>query len=133
MGNVITHDSFKWALGDPPLVTACCRYCRTMDDVVTYKAEKDRNHVASGIDCYMKQYGVSEQETFELFSRRVEDAWMELNEEFIACKDVKLPITMRVISFARSMEILYKNKDHFTNVAELINPIKSLLVDPVMI
>ncbi|XP_076903775.1 epi-cedrol synthase-like [Bidens hawaiensis] len=133
MGNVITHDSFKWALSDPPLVAACCRYCRTMDDVVTYKAEKERHHVASGIECYMKQYGVSEQESYELFSRKVEDAWIELNGEFIACKDVKLPITMRVISFARSMEVLYKNKDHYTNVGELINPIKSLLVDPVMI
>ncbi|XP_076912357.1 epi-cedrol synthase-like [Bidens hawaiensis] len=75
MGNVITHDSFEWALSDTPLVYACCRLCRTMDDIVTH------------------EYGVSEQETYELFIRRVEDAWIELNGEFIACKDVKLPIT----------------------------------------
>ncbi|KAI3806797.1 hypothetical protein L1987_22712 [Smallanthus sonchifolius] len=133
MGNVITHESFKWALNDPPLVNACCLLCRTMDDIVTHKAEQDRKHVASGIACYMNQYGVNEQQTYELFNKRVEDAWKEVNGEFMTCKDVKLPITMRVINFARSMEVLYKNKDHFTNVGEeLKNCIKSLLVDAVI-
>ncbi|KAI7745250.1 hypothetical protein M8C21_005067 [Ambrosia artemisiifolia] len=61
------------------------------------------------------------------------NAWTELNGEFIACKDATLPIKMRVIDFARSMEVLYKNKDHFTNVGdELKNHIKSLLVDAII-
>ncbi|KAI3760838.1 hypothetical protein L1987_51237 [Smallanthus sonchifolius] len=37
MGDVITHETFKWALNDPPLVNACCLLCRTIDDVVTHK------------------------------------------------------------------------------------------------
>ncbi|KAI3760837.1 hypothetical protein L1987_51236 [Smallanthus sonchifolius] len=132
MGDVITHETFKWALNDPPLVNACCLLCRTIDDVVTHKAEQDRDHVASGIECYMKQYGVSEQQTYELFKQKVEDAWKELNREFMVCEDVKLPITMRVINFARSMGVFYTYKDHFTNVGEeLIIHIKSLLVDAV--
>ncbi|KAK1410788.1 hypothetical protein QVD17_37327 [Tagetes erecta] len=133
MGNVITKESFEWALNNPPLVTTCCRLCRTVDDIATHKAEKDRKHVASSIECYMNQYGVSEKQTYELFNKRVEDVWKEVNKEFITCKDVTLPITMRVINFTRSLEVFYKNKDHFTNVGEeLIKHINSLLVDVVI-
>ncbi|KAI7745249.1 hypothetical protein M8C21_005066 [Ambrosia artemisiifolia] len=104
-----------------------------MDDIVTHKAESDRNHVASGITCYMNEFGISEEQTYEVFDERVKSAWTELNGEFIACKDATLPIKMRVIDFARSMEVLYKNKDHFTNVGdELKNHIKSLLVDAII-
>ncbi|KAK1410789.1 hypothetical protein QVD17_37328 [Tagetes erecta] len=133
MGNVITKETFEWALKNPPLVTTCCRLCRTVDDIATHKEEKDRKHVASSIECYMNQYGVSEKQTYELFNKRVEDVWKEVNKEFVTCKDVTLPITTRVMNFARSMEVLYKNKDHFTNVGEeLIKHINSLLVDVVI-
>ncbi|MFS7912818.1 putative epi-cedrol synthase [Helianthus anomalus] len=133
MGDVITHETFKWALNDPPLVNACCRLCQTMDDNVNHESAQDRKHVASGIKCYMNEFGVSEEQTNELFKERVEDAWKELNGKFITCKDVKLPTTMRVINFARSMEFLYKNKDHYTNVGdELINHTMYLLVDAVI-
>ncbi|KAJ0951794.1 putative epi-cedrol synthase [Helianthus annuus] len=133
MGDVITHETFKWALNDPPLVNACCRLCRTMDDIVNNESEQGRKHVAFSIKSYMNEFGVSEEQTNELFNERVEDAWKELNGEFIACKDVKLPTTTRLINFARSMEVLYKNKDHYTNIGdELINHIKSLLVDAVI-
>ncbi|PWA90236.1 Epi-cedrol synthase [Artemisia annua] len=133
MGNIITDEVFKWAFSNPPLVIACCRLCRTMDDLVTYKEEEDRKHVASGIMCYRKQFNVSEEQACELYNRKVEDAWKEVNAEFISCKDVKLPIRMRVINFARSMDVLYKNKDNFTHVGEeLINHITSLLVDGII-
>lgn len=133
MGNIITDEVFKWAFSNPPLVNACCLLCRTMDDLVTYKEEEDRKHVATGIMCYRKQFNVSEEQACELYNRKVEDAWKELNAEFISCKDVKLPIRMRVINFARSMDVLYKNKDHFTHVGEeLINHINSLLVDGII-
>ncbi|PWA68853.1 Epi-cedrol synthase [Artemisia annua] len=133
MGNIITDEVFKWAFSNPPLVNACCLHCRTMDDLVTYKEEEDRKHVATGIMCYRKQFNVSEEQACESYNRKVEDAWKELNAEFISCKDVKLPIRMRVINFARSMDVLYKNKDHFTHVGEeLINHINSLLVDGII-
>ncbi|KAL7616204.1 hypothetical protein Lser_V15G00813 [Lactuca serriola] len=133
MGDVITDKTFEWAFPNPPLVKACCVLCRIMDDIVTHKEEQERKHVASGIECYMKQFDVTEQHVYQLFNERVEDAWKEMNKESFICKDVKMPVIMRVINLARAMDVLYKNKDHYTHVGEeLISHINSLVVDAII-
>ncbi|KAL7618016.1 hypothetical protein Lser_V15G00172 [Lactuca serriola] len=133
MDDAITDNTFKWVLTNPPLVKACCVLCRIMDDIVTHKEEQERNHVASGIECYMKQFDVTEQHVYDVFNERVEYAWKEINKESLICKDVKMHVIMRVINLARVMDVLYKNKDHFTHVGEeLISHIKSLVVDAII-
>ena len=37
MGDIITDDSFKWVLTNPPLIKASSEICRIMDDVVGHK------------------------------------------------------------------------------------------------
>ena len=50
------------------------------------------------------------------------------------CKDIPMPLMMRVINLARVMDVLYKHKDGFTNVGEeLKGHIKSLVVHPISI
>ncbi|XP_071714758.1 alpha-isocomene synthase-like [Rutidosis leptorrhynchoides] len=135
MGDVVKDETFKWAHSMPRLVKSCCVICRIRDDLVSAKEEQERLHVASSIQCYMKEHDhVSEQQVHDLFNQNLEDAWKEMNEELLKRKDVDVPIVMLVINFARSMEVLYTNKDHFTHVGpELINHIKSLFVDPIPI
>ncbi|KAK1433297.1 hypothetical protein QVD17_10207 [Tagetes erecta] len=134
MGDVITDETFKWALTMPPLARSCCSLCRAMDDIVTHKEEQERMHVASGIQCYMNEHDVSEQQVYDLFNEKVEEDWKQMNLEFLRCKDVATPVKMLVINLARAMDVLYKNKDHFTHVGEeLINHIKSLVVNPIVI
>ncbi|KAI3499842.1 hypothetical protein L1887_35656 [Cichorium endivia] len=134
MGNIIKDKTFKWVFTNPPLVKACCVLCRIMDDIVTHKEEQERKHVASAIECYMNQFDVPEQHVYDLFNKKVEDAWKEMNRESLICKDVEWTVVMRVINLARAMDVLYKNKDHFTHVGEeLINHIKSLIVDAIIV
>ncbi|KAL4560037.1 hypothetical protein LXL04_032185 [Taraxacum kok-saghyz] len=131
MGDVITDDTFEWAFTNPPLVKACCVHCRIMDDIVTHM---ERQHVASGVECYMNQFDVTEQHVYSVFNKKVEDAWKEMNREYLIRKDIKMPIVMRVLNLARAMDVLYTNKDHFTHVGEeLITHIKHLLVDDIII
>ncbi|XP_076913015.1 alpha-isocomene synthase-like [Bidens hawaiensis] len=133
MGDVITDDTFKWALTMPPIAKACCVLCRVMDDIVTHKEEQGRTHAASGIECYMNEYGVTEQHVYDLFNKKVEEAWKEMNQESLKCKDVEMPVITRVINLARAMDVLYKTKDHFTHVdEELVSHIKSLVVDAII-
>ncbi|KAI3760840.1 hypothetical protein L1987_51239 [Smallanthus sonchifolius] len=129
MGDIITDESFKWALTFPPVVKASCTVCRFQDDVVTHKEEQERNHVLSGIQCYVKEFDVSEEHVIDLFLEKVEVAWTEMNRESLMSKDVPMPIIIRVINFARVIEVLYKYKDNFTHVGEeQQNHIKSLLI-----
>nr|GFB62552.1 alpha-isocomene synthase [Tanacetum cinerariifolium] len=51
-GNIITDATFRW-VSTTPLVRTCCVLTRIMDDIVTHK---ERIHVASGIECYMKEF-----------------------------------------------------------------------------
>ncbi|KAI3736626.1 hypothetical protein L2E82_26540 [Cichorium intybus] len=55
MGDVITDEPFKWASTFPPLVKASCELCRSQDDIVSHMEEQEREHVASGVECYMYQ------------------------------------------------------------------------------
>ncbi|KAL7616054.1 hypothetical protein Lser_V15G03170 [Lactuca serriola] len=133
-GNVKTDELFHWLFSYPPIVKASCGVCRVMDDIVTHKWEQERKHVASVIECYTKEFDVNKEHLPGFFNEKVEDAWKEMNKESITCKDVKMTINIRVINLARIMDLLYKNKDHFTHVGEeLISHVKSLLVDPIFI
>ncbi|KAD4888452.1 hypothetical protein E3N88_20525 [Mikania micrantha] len=134
MGEIITDNTFKWAFDMPPLVRACCVISRVMDDIVTHEEEQKRIHVASAIECYMKEHGFIQQDVYDLLNKKTEESWKEINHESLKCKDVEMTVIMRVINLARAMDILYKDKDHFTNVdEELINHIKSLVVDVVVV
>ncbi|XP_071737758.1 beta-caryophyllene synthase-like [Rutidosis leptorrhynchoides] len=131
MGDVITNESFKWAFSNPPLVKACCKLCRFQDDIVTHEEEQERKHVASTVECYLKESNVSKEYVIDLFLQKVDNSWKEINLESLNCKNVvPLQLVMRVINLARVIEVLYKDKDNFTHVGEEVqNHIKALLVD----
>ncbi|PRQ31672.1 putative (-)-germacrene D synthase [Rosa chinensis] len=63
MGDIVTKDSFEWIFSDPKIVKTSSVVCRLMDDIVSHKFEQKRGHVASAVECYMKQYGATEEET----------------------------------------------------------------------
>ncbi|GJT40036.1 beta-caryophyllene synthase [Tanacetum coccineum] len=133
MGDVVTDESLKWALAKPPIVKASCAIARLMDDITSHKEEQERKHVASSVESYMKQYEVTEEYVHSLFNKQIEDAWKAITRESLVCKDVSMPIIMRVINLTRVMDVLYKHKDSFTHVGEeVIDHIKSLLVRPII-
>ena len=95
--------------------------------------EKERGHVASSIDCYMKQYGVSEEETIDVFNKRIVDSWKDINEEFLMRPTrVPMPVLNRVLNLTRVVDLLYKKGDAFTHVGKLMKDCVGLLfIDPV--
>ncbi|CAL2254429.1 unnamed protein product [Prunus armeniaca] len=106
---------------------------RLMDDIAGYKFDKERGHVACSIDCYMKQHGVSEQETLDVFNKQVVDLWKDINEELLIKPTVvPRPVLMRVLNLTRVVDLLYKRGDGFTHVGKHMKDIvASLFLDPV--
>nr|CAC12732.1 putative sesquiterpene cyclase [Artemisia annua] len=134
MGDIVTDEAFKWALTKPPIIKASCAIARLMDDIHSQKEEKERIHVASSVESYMKQYDVTEEHVLKVFNKKIEDAWKDITRESLVRKDIPMPLMMRVINLAQVMDVLYKHKDGFTNVGEeLKDHIKSLLVHPIPI
>ncbi|KAB2594843.1 (-)-alpha-pinene synthase-like [Pyrus ussuriensis x Pyrus communis] len=128
MGGIVTDEVFQWLSNNPKILKASNTIFRLMDDIGGHKLQdiilntlnnistilkcltiktfdKERGHVASSIDCYMKQYGVSEQKTLDVFNKQVVDMVVDL---------------------------VYKKGDGFTHVDKFMKDIiASLFINPV--
>ncbi|CAJ2652662.1 unnamed protein product [Trifolium pratense] len=134
MGDSAIEDIFKWVSNWPKIVTAANVLCRIKDDIVTSEFEQKRGHVSSFVECYMEQYEISRQAAIQEGQRRIVDAWKDMNEECLRPTKVPMPFLTRILNICRVMEVIYKDKDNFTNTeGELKTFIKALLVDPVPI
>ncbi|NP_001234766.1 sesquiterpene synthase 12 [Solanum lycopersicum] len=131
----ISKETFEWMINEPLIVRASSLIARAMDDIVGHEVEQQREHGASLIECYMKDYGVSKQEAYVKFQKEVTNGWMDINREFF-CPDVEVPkfVLERVLNFTRVINTLYKEKDEYTNSkGKFKNMIISLLVESVEI
>ena len=96
--------------------------------------EQERGHVASAVECYIRQYGVSKEEAYDEFKKLIENAWKDLNEEFLQPTAVPVPVLARALNFSRVMDVLYKDEDEYTLVGPLMKDlVAGMLIDPVPI
>ncbi|KAJ0102369.1 hypothetical protein Patl1_04328 [Pistacia atlantica] len=133
MGDVVTEESFDWVISNPKIVKASSIIGRLMDDIAGHKDEQKRAHVASAVECYMNQHNVSEEEAVKLLRELVEDAWKDINEEFIKPAAVPMPLLERVLNLTRVIDLLYKEDDCYTNSHLMKRLVASLLTDPVLL
>lgn len=129
----ITKEAFEWLIGDPLIVRASSIICRLTDDIVGHKFEQERGHVDSAVECYMKQYGKTEEETVKELKEKVSDAWKDINKECLKPFALfPMPILTRVVNLARVIEMVYDDEDKYTHSSELKAIITSVLVDPIL-
>ncbi|KAJ0099813.1 hypothetical protein Patl1_20694 [Pistacia atlantica] len=94
--------------------------------------EQERGHVASAIECYMKQHGVSEEEAVKMMKVHVEKAWKDMNEDMLKPTSVSMNKLERVLSYACAIHVIYyKSGDSFNNPHKLKDKVALLLRDPV--
>ncbi|KAK6116877.1 hypothetical protein DH2020_049368 [Rehmannia glutinosa] len=129
--NSATKEAFDWLMKKPKIQVANVTICRVIDDVATYEIEKKRGQTVTGIECYMNEYGVSEEEAMKEFNNIAENAWKDMNEEFVKTKDVSMEITKRIVNLARLIDVVYKhNQDGYTHPEKVLKPcINGLLVE----
>ncbi|KVH54711.1 hypothetical protein Ccrd_025694 [Cynara cardunculus var. scolymus] len=131
MGDLVTDDSFKWILTKPLIFRQSNVIGRLLDDIVSHKEEQERKHVASCVETYMKQYDATEQDAYDYFNKKVEDAWKDINRESLIIKEVPRPLIMRVINMTRTTHYLYRDGENFTHPGEeFIEHVKSLFIHP---
>ncbi|XP_074321458.1 (-)-drimenol synthase-like [Silene latifolia] len=135
MGELATEEAFEWLSQTPKPVKASCIIGRLIGDIASYKLEKNRDHVASAVQCYMSQYGVSEEEAEEKLRELVEDAWKDLNQEMLRPTKLPRPMMMRILNLSRVIEVFYRlGEDDYSVVSEnMKEKIHAVLIDPVMV
>ncbi|XP_054817718.1 sesquiterpene synthase-like [Prosopis cineraria] len=107
--NSATKDVFDWIIQVPKMVRPSSIITRVINDMGSHKFEKKRLHVASIIECSMNQHGISELETYELLQKELEDAWKDINEEYL--KEIFVPkvVLQCVVNFTSIVELVYGN------------------------
>ncbi|XP_052479372.1 (+)-delta-cadinene synthase isozyme XC14 isoform X2 [Gossypium raimondii] len=134
MEDSITKETFNWAFNDPKIVRASCTICRLMSDIVGHKVERERVHVSSAVECYMKQYGVSMQEAYDELYKQINNAWKDINEEFLKPTAAPTSALNRILNLARFIDLLYTGEDAYTQVGESAKTsITALLIDSIPI
>ncbi|XP_006356724.1 (E,E)-germacrene B synthase-like [Solanum tuberosum] len=134
MEEFISKDTFEWLMNEPLIVRAASLISRAMNDIVGHEVEQERGHVASIIECYMKEYGASKQEAYIKFQKEVSTAWKDINKEFFRPTKVPMFVLERVLNLTRVIDTLYKEEDEYTNAkGKLKNMINSILIESVKI
>nr|GLL43478.1 (-)-germacrene D synthase-like [Ipomoea trifida] len=129
----VTKEIFDWVTNEPLMVRASAIIARLMDDIAGHKDEQQRGDVDSTVECYIKQYGKSEEETVKELQEQITNAWKDINQECLKPTVVPMRILIQIANLARVIDLPYKNGDIYTHsTTELKVVITSLLVDPVV-
>ncbi|XP_074556737.1 (S)-beta-bisabolene synthase-like [Curcuma longa] len=131
---ISTKDAFEWFATFPKIIEACAMIVRITNDITSTEREQKRVHVASTVDCYMKEYGTSKDVACEKLLGFVEDAWKTINEELLTKTGLSREVIELSLHSSRSTELIYKHVDAFTEPnTSMKENIFFLLVHPIPI
>ncbi|KAL6202272.1 hypothetical protein ACLB2K_025980 [Fragaria x ananassa] len=131
MGTIVTIESLDWLFNDPKIVNSTSVIGRLRGDIVSHEFEQKRGHLAPAVECYLKEHGAPEEEAETELNKQVSSAWKDVNEACIHPTRIPMLLLMRPLNLARTIEVIYKFEDCFTQTgAELEGFVKALLIDP---
>ncbi|PIN05646.1 5-epiaristolochene synthase [Handroanthus impetiginosus] len=107
--NSAPKEAFDWAMKQHRLQVATAILGRIMNDTASHKFEKKRGQPTTGIECYMNEYGVSEEEALKEFYNIAENAWKDINEEFVKKNDISMEIIITAVNLSRVTYVVYKH------------------------
>ncbi|KAK9079256.1 hypothetical protein SSX86_000926 [Deinandra increscens subsp. villosa] len=121
MGEIVSQDDVAWYESHPKILQASELISRLQDDVMTYqcyvnfnKFERKRGQSATGVDAYMKTYGMSEKEAIEELKKMIKDAWKDINEGCLKPREVSMHVLAPILNLARMIDVVYRYDDGFT-------------------
>ncbi|KAK1373806.1 Valerianol synthase TPS8 [Heracleum sosnowskyi] len=124
-----TVEACSWAKGFPTIINSLNLVGRLQNDIVNYEEEKQRNHVATSIYCYMKEHGGTKEEAVAELERRIENAWKDANESLMKPTPVSTEVLMRPLNMMRMIDVTYKYADGYTHPDFLKKHVEAMFID----
>ncbi|KAL6204841.1 hypothetical protein ACLB2K_022108 [Fragaria x ananassa] len=94
--------------------------------------EQKRGHVSSAVECYMKEFGVTEEEASIGLCRQASDAWKDINESLLLPNAVSRTVLTRIHCITCAIDVVYKYGDGYTAPDDTLkNLIASTLIEQV--
>nr|WHU05671.1 terpene synthase TPS8 [Freesia caryophyllacea] len=127
----VTKDTLEWVLSMPNILKASTLIGRLLNDIKTTKLEHERMHLASSMQIYMNEAGVTEAMAIAKLNRMVADFWKDINKELLDALPFQKDFNTLTLNFARTLEVLYKHEDAFTHGSIQREQIDLMLVWPI--
>lgn len=126
--DVATKEAFEWVIGCNDVVKACAEVGRFMDDMSAFKNGKNKNDVASSVECYINEHNVTSEVALAKIGSLVEEAWKTMNHARFEYRAM-LPVVQRVTNLTMCTAFMYHDKrDAYTYNEGLKETIESLFV-----
>ncbi|KAL5764459.1 hypothetical protein ACOSP7_016822 [Xanthoceras sorbifolium] len=130
---IAAKNAFQWLRNDPKLARDAYAIIRILDDIASHEFEQKRQHVASAVECYIKQYGASREEAVGELNKMVQDIWKSVNEECMKPAIIPIRHLNLIVNNIRLTEVTYKDIDGYTNPDYLKTYITKFFIDPMPI
>ncbi|KAG6768318.1 hypothetical protein POTOM_027226 [Populus tomentosa] len=124
-------EELEWLTSKAKISEAGCLFLRLMNDIVTHEFEQKREHCASAIECYMKEYGVSMNEAVKELQKTCADAWKDINEDCLKPTAISMNLLNVCVNNARATDVVYESNDAYTNASCLKARISLLFVEKI--
>ncbi|XP_037491104.1 probable terpene synthase 6, partial [Jatropha curcas] len=97
---------YEWLKVNPKIVNASNIIGRLVNDIVSHEEKrKGPGHCASSVECYKKEYGVTEEKAVEEILKICGNAWKDMNEECMRPTSIPKPILECVVNMAHIIEV----------------------------
>ncbi|CAL9217279.1 unnamed protein product, partial [Arabidopsis halleri] len=109
------NQTTEWFKSKPKILQACYVLFRLENDIDRYEEEMRRGEVANGVNCYMKQHGVTKELAVSEIKKMIRDNHKTVMEEFLTTKCVPHPVLVRCLNMVRLIKLYYTEGDGYTN------------------
>ncbi|KDP24703.1 hypothetical protein JCGZ_25439 [Jatropha curcas] len=130
MGKFAGIKEYEWLKANPRIANAVKIIGRLLNDTVSHEDEQKRGGRASSVECYKKEYGVTEEMAVEEILEFCRNAWKDINEECMRQSSTPRPILECLVNIARITEVAYTFDDGYTNPSSLKDKVISLFLEP---
>jgi hypothetical protein len=102
-----------------------------MTSFIYLKDEQKRGDCASGVECYMKQYDVSEKRAIEEIQKMDVNAWKDINEDCMRPTNAPMLLLQHFANLPRVTEVVYAKDDAYTIPLSLKDYVALLYIEQV--
>ncbi|CAL9220828.1 unnamed protein product [Arabidopsis halleri] len=116
MKDINEKEAYDWLNSNPQIIKNLSLMFRLANDVGTYETEMSRGEVANGLNCYMKQHGVTKEEASRELRKMYRDNKKVVMEEFLNSHDhVPRQVLLRCLNIARIFDVIYTEGDGYSD------------------
>uniref|UniRef100_A0A2C9WC61 Terpene synthase metal-binding domain-containing protein n=2 Tax=Manihot esculenta TaxID=3983 RepID=A0A2C9WC61_MANES len=128
--NIVGNKEYEWVESNPKIVKSVKLLSRLINDITKRKDEEKKGDGPSGVDCYVNEYGVSREKEIEEIKKMCENAWKNMNEEYMEASGVSRALLKYYLYLGCTLEFIYNKRiDYFTDASSMKQYVTSLVLE----